>query len=159
MEEVLDFLIKYGYVILAIYSFAGGFLTLLAAGTLASIGKMDITAVIVIATVFNFLGDFFFFTYVKFLKKYFTRDYNALAKKFGRKAAYTRLLIRKKGWIGMFIQKYLYIVRTLYPIVLGMMGYSTKKFMILNLAASLLWATSLGLFSYFFSSIIIEFFK
>jgi len=158
MEDVLEFLIKYGYIILAIYSFGGGFLTLLAAGTLAAAGKMDIGTVIVIATFFNFLGDFFFFTYVKFLKKFFTKDYNAIAKKFRRKAAYTRLLIRKKGWLGIFIQKYLYIIRTLYPIVLGMMGYSTKKFLVLNLAASLLWAISLGLGSYFFSSVIIEYF-
>jgi len=159
MEEVLDFLVKYGYIILAVYSFGGGFLTLLAAGTLASIGKMDIGVVILVAGSFNFLGDFFFFSYVKFLKKYFTKDYNAIRRKFSRKAAYTRLLIRKKGWLGMFIQKYLYIIRTLYPIVLGMMGYSTKKFLILNLSASFLWATSLGLFSFFFSSIVIEFFK
>ena len=159
MEEALDFIIKYGYFIIAFSAFGGGYLTLLAAGTLAAAGKLDIGTVLAVAFIFNFLGDLFFFHYVKFIKKFFRKDYNSIVKKYSRKVAYTKQLIRKKGWMGMFIQKYLYIIRTLYPIVLGTMGYSPKKFFILNIFASILWTLSLGLTSYFFSSYIMSVFN
>ena len=58
----------------------------------------------------------------------------------------------------MFIQKYIKIVRIMYPMVLGTMGYPKKKFFILNAFASLTWSLSVLLPSYFFAPYIMSFF-
>jgi len=150
MEDIINSLISYGYIILAVYSFGGGSIALIGASILAGIGKMNIEYVLVIGFIFNFLGDFFFFKYVGFIKKYFKKDFNNIVKKHRRRVAYTKLLIRKKGWIGMFIQKYIYIVKTLYPIMLGMIGYDTKKFIVLNLLSTFVWTVILGLGTFLF---------
>ncbi len=159
MQDILTNLATYGYIILAIYSFGGGSLALIGASILSAMGKMNIEYVLAIAFIFNFLGDFFFFKYVGFIKKYFRKDFDNIIKKHRRRVAYTKLLIRKKGWIGMFIQKYIYIVKTLYPIMLGVINYDTKKFIILNLLSTLVWALLLGLVSFFFSEIVLKFFN
>jgi len=70
MEEVLTNLTTYGYIILALYSFGGGSLALIGASILFSIGKMNIEYVFLIAFFSNFLGDFFLFKYVGFIKKF-----------------------------------------------------------------------------------------
>ena len=159
METMIEILSTYGYILLALYSFTGGMFGIIAAGILASTGRMDISLVIIIASTSNFLGDLFFFTFVRFIKKYFKMDYNRLVKKYSRKVAYTKQLIRKKGWLGMFIQKYIKFVRVLYPIVLGTMGYDRKKFIVLNFFASIVFVASISLTSYFFSAVVLEFFK
>jgi len=159
MEEILEFLLQYGYVILILFSFTGGYFGMIAAGFLVSLGKMDLTLVLIITSVSNFLGDYLLFTYVSFIKKFFKKDYRRIIKRYSRKVAYTKVLIRKKGVYGMFMQKYIKIVRTLYPIVLATMGYNKKKFFILNIFASISWSVSIILPSYFFAPYIMGLFK
>ena len=148
MEHILNLLSEYGYLILALYSFGGGSIGIIGAGILASMGKLNIGYVILIGIIFNFLGDLFIFYYMSTFKAFFS----GFIKKHRRKVAYSKLLLKKRGDLGMFIQKYIYLVKTIYPIILGIIGYNKKKFIVLNLLASIVWGVSLGLLSYFFSS-------
>ena len=159
MEDILTNLSTYGYIILAVYSFGGGSLAIIGAAILSSMGKMDIELSLLIAITANFSGDLFFFLYIGFLKKYFKDPINKIIKKHSRKVAYTRLLIYKKGWLGMFIQKYVYIVKTIYPIMLGLLRYNNVKFIVLNGLASIFWGLSLGIPSYFFAETVQKFFS
>lgn len=154
MEEILHNLATYGYIVLAIYSFGGGMLALAGAGILSALGKMDITLSIIIATISNFAGDTFLF----YLSQINKKEVLKYLKKHRRKIAYTNLLMRRYGWMAVFIQKYIYGVKTLVPIVMGLSKYDFKKFVILNLFASILWGVVVGLGSYFFSSIAREIF-
>ena len=154
MEEILHNLATYGYIVLAIYSFGGGMLALAGAGILSALGKMDIALSIIIATISNFAGDTFLF----YLSQINKKEVLKYLKKHRRKIAYTNLLMRRYGWMAVFIQKYIYGVKTLVPIVMGLSKYDFKKFVILNLFASILWGVVVGLGSYFFSSIAREIF-
>ena len=150
METVIDSLATYGYLILGYYSFGGGMLGLIGAGVLSSMGKMDITTSIVIATVANAIGDNLLFylarTNKESIQKYLTKH--------KRKIAWTNLLMRRYGWMAVFMQKYIYGVKTLVPIVMGLTKYDMKKFTILNIPASIVWGLVVGLVSYYFSDLV-----
>ena len=61
MQETIDLIAKYGYVILFLYSLGGGFIALIGASVLSFAGKMDLTLSIVVAVIANFLGDLLLF--------------------------------------------------------------------------------------------------
>lgn len=144
MEDLLNSLSTYGYIILFAYSFGGGFFAIVAAGALSYLGKMDITTSIIVATIGNYIGDMFLF-YMARYNKSFTQPY---MKNHRRKFALSHVLIKKYGDWVVFIQKYIYGVKTLVPIAFGLTKYSFVKFGILNAPASLLWALFFGLLSY-----------
>ncbi len=151
MEEILGSLSTYGYIILALYSFGGGMVALAGAGVLSSMGKMDITTSIAIATLFNYIGDTVLF-YMAQTNKQSVMSY---VKKFkGRIHARTVLMMRKYGWMVVFLQKYVYGVKTLVPIVMGLSKYDLRKFLILNIFASIVWGLVVGLLSYYFSAVV-----
>ncbi len=145
MQELLTSLSTYGYIALFLYSFGGGFFGLVAAGALSYMGKMDITLSIMIAATANYIGDMFLF-YMARYNKAFTAPYR---EKYRRKFALSSLLMKKYGDVVIFIQKYIYGVKTLVPIALGLSKYSFVKFGILNVPASILFALFFGLLSYY----------
>ena len=149
MEDILNSLATYGYIIVALYSFGGGMMALAGAGILASMGKMDIGLSITIAIIFNFIGDSVLF--------YMGRDNKQEVEKYlekfkGRIHARTILLMRKYGWAVVFLQKYLYGIKTLVPVIMGLSKYDFRKFTILNIFATILWGLVVGLLSFYFSS-------
>lgn len=149
MEEILSSLSTYGYIILALYSFGGGMAGLAGAGVLSSMGKMDIATSIAIATLFNYIGDNVLF-YMAQTNKQSVSNY---LKKFkGRIHGRTVLMMRKYGWMVVFLQKYVYGVKTLVPIIMGLSKYDLRKFLILNIFASIVWGLVVGLLSYYFSA-------
>ncbi len=151
MEEILSSLSTYGYIILALYSFGGGMAGLAGAGVLSAMGKMDITTSIAIAILFNYIGDSVLF-YMAQTNKESVMPY---VKKFkGRIHARTVLMMRKYGWMVVFLQKYVYGVKTLVPIIMGLSKYDLRKFLILNIFASIVWGLVVGLLSYYFSSVV-----
>ena len=148
MNEILNNLALYGYIILAVYSFGGGMMALAGAGILSALGKMDITTSIVVATAANFLGDTVLFWLAQSNKK----EVMKYLRKHRRKIAWTNLLMRRYGWMAVFIQKYIYGVKTLVPIIMGLSRYDFKKFVFLNFFASIVWGLVVGLGSYYFST-------
>lgn len=144
MEDMLSNLENYGYVILFLYSFGGGFLALMGAGVLSYTGHMDLTSSILIAFVANFIGDFVLF----YMGRYNKKDVMAYMHKHKRKLALSHLLMKKHGSWVIFLQKYVYGVKTLIPLAIGITKYDMKKFAILNLFASAIWALVVGLGSF-----------
>ncbi len=61
-------------------------------------------------------------------------------KKQRRKFALAHLLLKKHGWPIIFLQRYLYGLRTIIPIAIGLTGYSAKKYAVINLFAAWCWA-------------------
>jgi membrane protein DedA with SNARE-associated domain len=150
LEDIINSLSTYGYIILAVYSFGGGMIALIGAAILSTMGKMDIATAITIATILNFIGDSFLFYMSQTNKK----EVMGYMKKHKRKIAYTNLLMRKYGWLAVFLQKYIYGVKTLVPIVMGLTKYDFRKFVILNLFASIVWGLVVGLGSYYFTAVV-----
>lgn len=127
-------------------------MALIGAGILSSMGKMDIGTSITIASVANFVGDSVLF----YLSQTNKKEVMGYMQKHKRKIAYTNLLMRKYGWLAVFLQKYIYGVKTLVPIVMGLTKYDFKKFVTLNLFASIVWGVVVGLVSFYFSAAVQE---
>ncbi len=144
MQELLTQLSTYGYIALFIYSLGGGFFGLVAAGALSYLGKMDIGISIAVATVANYIGDMVLF----YMARYNKQMIEPYMKNHRRKFALSHLLIKKYGDFVMFIQKFIYGVKTLVPIAMGLSKYSFVRFGILNIPASLIFSLFFGLLSY-----------
>jgi membrane protein DedA with SNARE-associated domain len=144
LSELIDNLVAYGYIILFFYSLGGGFFALAAAGVLSSMGKMDLATSIGVAFVANFLGDQALLLFTR-ANRHTMMEY---LRKHRRKLAYTHLLMKRYGTWVIFLQKYIYGVKTLVPIAIGLTRYDALKFGILNLLAAALWALVVGGVSY-----------
>ena len=139
-----DFIREWGYIALFAYSFGGGFVGLVIAGVLSYAGDLNIYISILVAGVSNFIGDQFLFTLARKNKLYAKE----MMKKYGRKVAYAHLLMRKYGSFVVILQKYIYGVKTLIPLAMGLTKYSSMKFIIFNALATILWAIIVGFASY-----------
>lgn len=145
MEEIFSNLSTYGYIFLFILSFGGGMFGLICAGVFASSGKMDIGLCILVAGVANFLGD----SLLVYLSRYSKTEILPYLKKYRRKIALAQILLKKYGDKIILIKKYIYGVKTIVPIAIGLTKYSFLKFTIINAFSSVIWAVSVGFVAYF----------
>ncbi|MCI0501122.1 MAG: DedA family protein, partial [Epsilonproteobacteria bacterium] len=137
---------------LFLYSFGGGMLALAIAGVFSSTGDLNIYYVISVAIVSNFIGDQFLFLIARNNKSYA----KSMMSKLGRKIALTHIMMRKYGvWI-LFIKKYIYGIKTIVPLAMGLTKFDFKKFTIYNLLASIVWGVVVGMISYFLGQIFID---
>jgi len=152
MEDMLNNLSTYGYVVLFLYSLGGGFVALMAAGVLAYAGKMDLPTAMAVAFVANFLGDTLLFYMARYQKSQVMQYFH----KHRRKLALSHLLMKKHGsWI-IFMQKFVYGIKTLIPLAIGLTKYEFSKFTILNFFATIVWTAVVGIGSYMAGNIIIQ---
>lgn len=152
MEDTFSNLATYGYIGLFLYSLGGGFVALVGAGVLSFMGKMDITTTILIAFTANALGDVLLFYMARYQKGMMMEG----LRKHRRKLALSHLMMKKYGsWIILF-QKFVYGIKTLIPIAIGLTKYDFKKFAMFNVGASAVWALTVGLGSYFSGSALMK---
>ncbi len=149
MEDVLSSLSTYGYIALFLYSLGGGMVAIIAAGVLSYMGKMDIYASIAIAFFANALGDNILF----YLSRYNKAEISPYIKKHRRKLALSHVLMKRYGDRIIFFQKFVYGIKTLIPLAIGLTRYSFVKFTILNVISAFIWAILLGYGSYEFGEI------
>ena len=150
MEDISTSLETYGYIALFLYSIGGGYIAIIAAGILAYLGSMNIVIVIVVATIANFIGD----TLLFYLARNDKSTMHSYLKKHRRKLALAHVLIKKYGDAVVIFQKYVYGVKTLVPLAIGLTKYDFKRFTIINIFASILWGVSVGLTSYYMGSVL-----
>ncbi len=150
MEE---FIREWGYLALFAYSFGGGFVGLVIAGVLSYAGDLNLFVSMIVAGSSNFLGDQFLFYMARNNKSYA----NTTMKKYGRKVALAHLLMRRYGSPVVFLQKYIYGIKTLIPLAMGLTKYSFQKFTIYNIFATVVWAVVVGYASYLMGEIILTY--
>ena len=155
MDDMLNNLSTYGYAVVFLYSLGGGFLALLGAGVLSFMGKMDITLSITIAFIANFIGDGLLF----YMARYHKREMMEYLSKHKRKLAFSHLLLKRRGsWI-IVIKKFIYGLKTLVPLAIGLSKYSFLKFSLYNAIGAFIWAMVVGGLSYLFGGALIEGYK
>ena len=153
MEETFGTLATYGYIGLFIYSLGGGFVGLIAASVLSFMGKMDLTLSISIAFLGNALGDIMLFQLTRYQKSMMMDS----LKKHRRKLALSHILMKKHGDWVVFIQKFIYGLKTVVPIAIALTKYDFRKFAVLNVLAAAVWALAFGLSSYYFGAVLSKF--
>jgi membrane protein DedA with SNARE-associated domain len=145
LEDTFSNLATYGYIGLFLYSLGGGFVALLGAGVLSYMGKMDLTTSISIAFVANALGDVMLFYMARYQKSMMMEG----LRKHRRKLALSHVMMKKYGsWI-ILIQKFIYGIKTLVPIAIGLTKYDFNKFVIFNTLSAGVWALVVGFGSYY----------
>ncbi len=152
MQDILNSLSTYGYIALFIYSLGGGFFGIVAASTLSYMGKMDMATSMFVAFLSNYIGDMGIFYLARFNKD-MIKPY---MEKHRRKFALSNLLVKKYGDWVVFIQKFIYGVKTLVPVAMGFSKYSFLKFGLLNIPASAIFVAFFGFISYQSSEYIIQ---
>ncbi|WP_044415390.1 DedA family protein [Halarcobacter anaerophilus] len=150
MEEIIK---DWGYIALFLYSFGGGFVGLVLAGVLSFTGDLNLFISMAVAGVSNFIGDQFLFYMARTNKKYAKQT----MKKYGRKVALAHLWMRRYGSPVVFVQKYIYGIKTLIPLAMGLTKYSFKKFTIYNAIAAAVWACVVGYASYTMGQVILTY--
>ena len=153
MEDILSSLATYGYIVLFLYSLGGGFVALAAAGVLSFAGKMDLTTSIIVATLANFIGD----TILFYLGRYNKRDIYGYLKKHRRKLAFSHILIKRHGSKVIIFQKFVYGIKTLIPLAIGVTKYPFGQFTLYNAGASILWGLGVGLAGYSGGELVMRF--
>lgn len=152
---MLNNLSTYGYIVLFIYSLGGGFVALLGAGVLSFMGKMDLSLSITIAFTANFIGDSLMF----YMSRYHKKEMMEYFKKHRRKLAFSHLLLKKHGsWI-IIVKKFIYGLKTLIPLAVGLTKYDFWKFSGYNAIGAAIWAVAVGGLSFLFGGALIEGYK
>jgi len=152
LEDTFSNLATYGYIGLFLYSLGGGFIAIIGAGVLSFLGEMDLSLSILIAFIANTLGDFLLFYLARYQKSMMMDG----LRKHRRKLALSHVMMKKYGsWI-IFFQKFVYGIKTLVPIAIGLTKYEFRKFAILNVLSAAVWALVFGLGSYYSGSTLVK---
>lgn len=152
MEDIFSNLATYGYIGLFLYSLGGGFVALVGAGVLSFMGKMDLSLSIFIAFVANALGDVLLFYMARYQRSMMMDG----IRKHRRKLALSHIMMKKYGsWI-ILIQKFVYGIKTLIPIAIGLTKYDFKRFAVLNVFSAAVWALSVGFGSYYSGGFLVK---
>ncbi len=147
MQETLVHLLQeYGYIILFFWSVLEGELGLIMAGIMCHTGDMQLAPSIFVAGLGGFSGDQIYF----FIGRYSKRYIHKKLKKHRRKFAIAHIMLKKYGWPIIFMQRYLYGLRTVIPMSIGLTRYSAKKFAFINLLSAWVWASITIILAYLF---------
>ena len=152
---MLNNLSTYGYIVLFLYSLGGGFVALLGAGVLSFMDKMDISLSIAIAFSANFIGDSLMF----YMSRYHKKEMMEYFRKHRRKLAFSHLLLKKHGSWLIIVKKFIYGLKTLIPLAVGLTKYDFWKFSAYNAIGAAIWAVAVGGLSYLFGGALIEGYK
>ncbi len=153
MEQFLiDALKEYGYIILFLWSVMEGELGLIMAGTMVHTGDMNMALAILIAGLGGFTGDQIYFYIGRYNKRFIHRYMHRHRRKF----AIAHLLLKKYGWPIIFIQRYLYGLRTIIPMSIGLTRYDARKFALINFISAQVWAAITIVLAYIFGEEILK---
>jgi membrane protein DedA with SNARE-associated domain len=152
-ENLVNLLKEYGYIILFFWSIFEGETGLVMAGVLSHTGDMNLAGSIIVAALGGFAGDQIYFYLGKWNKKWVLEELHAHRGKFAR----ARLLLRKYGGWVIFIQRFIYGMRTIIPMAIGISGYSPKKYAVINFVSAFVWASITIIPSYIFGEHILSF--
>ena len=147
MEQLLvGWLKEYGYIVLFFWSILEGEIGLIMAGILSHTGDMSLPFSILVAGFGGFIGDQIYFYIGRFNKSYIHNKLRTQRRKF----AIAHVLLKKYGWPLIFIQRYMYGMRTVIPMAIGLTRYSARQFAFINFVSALIWAAMTIIPSYFY---------
>ena len=147
MEEYLR---EFGYLALFIGTFLEGETILIIAAYLASKGMLNIYLVMLSAVAGTVLGDQTYFYIGRTQGISFIQKRPKLKKKWIRIST----LIEKRENIIIVAYRFVYGFRNLTPFALGILNVHAMKFLILNIIAATIWATSFSILGYTFGAMI-----
>jgi membrane protein DedA with SNARE-associated domain len=142
----LEWLKEYGYIVLFAWSILEGELGLIMAGIMAHTGDMFLPIALFVGAFGGFIGDQIYFYIGRFNKNYIHNKLRSQRRKF----AIAHLLLKKYGWPIIFFQRYMYGMRTVIPMAIGLTKYSGRQFAIINFISAVFWASMTIIPAYYY---------
>ncbi|WP_310442345.1 DedA family protein [Sulfurimonas sp.] len=156
MEHLfIDWLKEYGYIVLFAWSILEGELGLIMAGIMSHTGDMFLPLALFVGAFGGFVGDQIYFYIGRFNKKYIHNKIRSQRTKF----ALAHLLLKKYGWPIIFAQRYMYGMRTVIPMAIGLTKYSSRQFAIINFVSAIFWASITIIPAYFYGNELLNLLK
>lgn len=144
------FLENFGYIALFIGTFFEGETILVLAGFLAFQGYLRLDLVIFIACLGACAGDQLWYT----LGRRYGRRILARKPRWEALGERALVLLRRHPDLWVLGFRFVYGLRTVMPIAIGLSGYPPRRYLIFNGLGAILWALVLGLASYHFGSLL-----
>ena len=151
MEHILELIQSYGnvfYGLSFVWAFIEGETFVLFAGLAAQKGAINLEALIASAWLGSFLGDQVTFAVGRFYGKRLLDKFPNLAPKVGNALEW----IAKRDVIFILSYRFMYGLRNVSSIALGISSIPWRRFAVLNLIASFIWACSFSLLGYLFGA-------
>jgi len=142
----IEWLKEYGYIVLFAWSILEGELGLVMAGIMSHTGDMFLPIALIVGALGGFVGDQIYFYIGRYNKKYIHDKLRSQRRKF----AIAHLLLKRYGWPLIFVQRYMYGMRTVIPMAIGLTKYSGRQFAIINLVSAIFWAALTIIPAYYF---------
>jgi membrane protein DedA with SNARE-associated domain len=143
MESII---ISGGYPAVLIGTFFEGETVLVLAGFFAHRGYMNLAAVMALAFMGGFLGDFSFFMVGR---RYGSRIIEKRPRLRSKMARFDALFSRFGGPLVIAL-RFLYGLRIVGPVIIGAHGMKPYRFMLYNALGALIWSVSVSSAGYFF---------
>jgi membrane protein DedA with SNARE-associated domain len=144
-----EFISRYGYAAIFIFTFFEGESVLFAAGFLAFNGYLDTVTIILVSAAASYIGHGTFFLIAFFKRDVFLRLIQRFIKVNLQKLEY---LVERFGAGSIFISQWIYGFRLLSAAVLGFSGMRRRKYFFFLLISCLLWAAICTIVGYFFGA-------
>jgi len=154
-DLLIGWLKEYGYIVLFFWSILEGEMGLIMAGIFSHTGDMSLPISIVVGGFGGFIGDQIYFYIGRFNKRYIHNKLRSQRRKF----AIAHLLLKRYGWPIIFIQRYMYGMRTVIPMAIGLTQYSSRQFAFINFISAIFWAAITIIPAYYYGAQILEMLK
>ncbi|MDQ1243838.1 MAG: hypothetical protein QG565_178 [Campylobacterota bacterium] len=156
MEDLfIGWLREYGYIVLFAWSILEGELGLVMAGIMSHTGDMFLPFAIIVGGLGGFVGDQIYFYIGRYNKNYIHKKIRSQRTKF----AFAHILLKKYGWPIIFVQRYMYGLRTVIPMAIGLTKYSARQFAIINFISAIFWACITIIPAYFYGNELLNLIK
>ncbi|WP_208754518.1 DedA family protein [Enterobacteriaceae endosymbiont of Neohaemonia nigricornis] len=140
----------YGYLMVFLGSLIEGETFVIIAGLLANKNMLSFYKIVIIAVIGSFIGDqFLFYLGQRYSTQilYFLNKYNFKIKKYYN-------IIRNYPYIFILVIRFIYGLRLVGPIIIGIINVSLLEFIIFNIIGAIIWAFIFTSAGYFFGGII-----
>ena len=145
-----SFVVTYGYLALLSGALLEGETIVLIAGIMAHSGYLQLPWVVGVAFCGAFCADQFFFQVGKRKGKLFLEKRPHWEPRIHK----VRNFLVGYQVIAVLSYRFIYGMRTITPIVIGASDFATRRFIVLNLCSTLLWAVAVSSAGYFFGNVI-----
>lgn len=148
--DIASLIQTYGYGIVLVGTLLEGETVLTLAGFAAHRGYLQLPFVIVTATVGGFLGDQGYFLLGRRFGNHLSRRYSML------EPGTTRVtqLLDQHNLLVILSLRFLYGLRMVGPIAIGMSTVPWQRFLVLNLLSAILWSTAFASLGYAFGNLV-----
>ena len=145
-----QFLQDFGYIALFLGTFFEGETILVLAGFLAFRGYMQLEYVIAVAFLGSYAGDQLWY----FLGRRHGRKLLARKPRWQQMGDKALEHVRRRPDVWVLSFRFVYGLRTVMPVAIGLSGYPPLRYLILNGIGAIVWALALGFAAFHFGAVL-----